>query len=139
MQRISLTALVFLGLAGAARADKDARAQSVFDSKCAACHTLGHAIPDQRMSQKKVDLTSAATRKKAAELKAWLAEPRPGKDGEVVCQTRTLDAVERDLLFGLLSARSHPDTARPQVAPARWKPPKSRESVPRPAGLGDRR
>jgi len=110
-----LVVLSGLTLVASAHAD---RADELFSSRCAGCHTLGKGqalAPRAGM----LDLTRVGQRD-PAELRAWLANPR-SRSVDAACAAQ-LDRAQIDALLILFRARAQDDEGIPVIPVAAYRP-----------------
>jgi hypothetical protein len=114
--RTLFVAFVLLGSVATARADREQRAASIYDTRCASCHQLGRGVPEPP-HQRLVDLTMVWRRLGEKGLREWIdAQTHPH------CQISGVVASDVDVLVGLFHRRSQP-TQTPQVPPESARKP----------------
>jgi hypothetical protein len=127
--------LVLLFSVGA-RADKEARANAVFESRCAGCHLLGHGAP-QSPHAGLVDVTLAWAKLGPERLRSWIVDPE-AVDKATHCRVSGLVPLDVDLLLGLFKDRARPAPRPPVIPPEDAKAPVKTKSAA-PTGQGRHR
>jgi cytochrome c553 len=107
------------------RADKWNRGATIFDDRCARCHSLEAAPPAKAGQPRVVDLSNRLDKKSADELRAWLRSA--SAVSKTTQCTTDLDGADVDAMLALLSKRRHfasDNKVRPPAFEARREPPK---------------
>jgi mono/diheme cytochrome c family protein len=104
-----------------ATADRQGRAQAVFDDRCAGCHVVGWGTPLPKRPRF-VDLTTSAKNHDSEWLRQWIADPL-AKKPDTLCRPGGLDPVQIDLLVRFLHSRAKPISRKVVVPPRRLGPP----------------